>query len=420
MTATKSKLKAPFPYFGGKSKAADLVWDRLGNPDNYVEPFAGTLAVLLRRPESGRIETVNDRNHYLVNFWRSVQKSPRAVARYADQPVSEADLHARHSFLVNSEQASEFRASLIEDPEFYDVRFAGWWVWGQCCWIGGGWCDNYGSTKDGGRKKQSPSVVRKGVVRQSKQIPDLAGDAGAFGGVSASAGHNKRPILATDRETRGAVTMGSPVSKSPHLDARGEQRGVASYGRPQLGDAYDIGRGVNSNRYAGTCRERRQWLVNWMNRLSDRLRLVRVCYGDWHRICDSKTTMDRLGTTGAFLDPPYAKNIERVQALIRGESPDSADSTNRANELYAGDKDQDIDQLVADVNLWCQRWGAKDTVRIVLCGYEGEHDNLQELGWEVVSWKAHGGYVNRNSDNANKNRERLWVSPGCLTEPSLF
>lgn len=40
------KLKAPFPWFGGKSRAAHLVWERFGAVGNYVEPFAGSLAVL--------------------------------------------------------------------------------------------------------------------------------------------------------------------------------------------------------------------------------------------------------------------------------------------------------------------------------------------------------------------------------------
>ncbi len=40
-------LKAPFPWFGGKSRAAELIWSRLGDVSNYVEPFAGSLAVLL-------------------------------------------------------------------------------------------------------------------------------------------------------------------------------------------------------------------------------------------------------------------------------------------------------------------------------------------------------------------------------------
>jgi len=28
-------VKAPFPWFGGKSRVADLVWDRFGNVPNY-------------------------------------------------------------------------------------------------------------------------------------------------------------------------------------------------------------------------------------------------------------------------------------------------------------------------------------------------------------------------------------------------
>ena len=41
------ELRAPFPWFGGKRRAADLVWPRLGDVSTYNEPFAGSLAVLL-------------------------------------------------------------------------------------------------------------------------------------------------------------------------------------------------------------------------------------------------------------------------------------------------------------------------------------------------------------------------------------
>ncbi|MGB9619722.1 MAG: DNA adenine methylase [Armatimonadota bacterium] len=62
-------LKAPFPYFGGKSKIAPLVWSRLGNVKNYVEPFFGSGAVLLARPDEhcwwDKIETVNDKDGLL-------------------------------------------------------------------------------------------------------------------------------------------------------------------------------------------------------------------------------------------------------------------------------------------------------------------------------------------------------------------
>lgn len=94
-------LKAPFPWFGGKRKVAPVVWERLGDVDNYVEPFAGSLAVLLGRPTEPKTETVNDKDGYIVNFWRAVQHDPEQVAHWADWPVTEPDLVARHLWLVN-------------------------------------------------------------------------------------------------------------------------------------------------------------------------------------------------------------------------------------------------------------------------------------------------------------------------------
>ena len=55
-----TRLRAPFPWFGGKSRVAHIVWSHFGDVRNYVEPFAGSLAVLLGRPTEPKIETVND------------------------------------------------------------------------------------------------------------------------------------------------------------------------------------------------------------------------------------------------------------------------------------------------------------------------------------------------------------------------
>lgn len=88
-------IKAPFPWFGGKSRVASLVWERFGDVPNYVEPFFGSGAVLLGRPTPPGTETVNDLDCYIANFWRAVQAEPHAVAAHADWPVNEADLVAR-------------------------------------------------------------------------------------------------------------------------------------------------------------------------------------------------------------------------------------------------------------------------------------------------------------------------------------
>jgi len=108
-------LKAPFPWFGGKSRVADLVWEHFGNVPNYVEPFFGSGAVLLGRPHEPGIETVNDLDCLLANFWRALTTRPDAVAHYADWPVNEADQHARHLWLCSQE---DFRERMKVEPDY--------------------------------------------------------------------------------------------------------------------------------------------------------------------------------------------------------------------------------------------------------------------------------------------------------------
>ena len=134
-------LKAPFPWFGGKSKAAELIWSRFGAADcgNYVEPFLGSAAVFLWRPaEFCGWVTLNDLDGHVVNFWRAVSRNPDAVAEHAAQPVFECDLHARHLALVTGAKSEGER--LMADADYYDAKRAGWWAWGATVWIGGGWC----------------------------------------------------------------------------------------------------------------------------------------------------------------------------------------------------------------------------------------------------------------------------------------
>jgi DNA adenine methylase len=376
------KLKAPFPAFGGKSRVAALVWGRLGDVSNYIEPFANSAAVLLARPTPPRIETINDLNGYVANFWRAVRADPEAVAHHADWPVNEADLHARHRWLVLSAESAEFRGRMKVDPDYFDPKIAGWWVWGACCWIGSGWCEVL--------SEQLPCLTTafgKGVNsgNLSAKLPDISGHAGASGrGILASGPHQKRPQI---KEGSGAGVLASGPRE----------------GRPQLADAFARGRGVHGHDQAETCEARRLWLVDWMGRLSDRLRTVRVCCGDWLRVCDSFSVTTRLGMTGVFLDAPYKTHL--------------ADGTaNRSGDLYSNDRDQDVNKLVDGVIAYCAERGSDPLMRIAACCYEGEgYEVLGPLGWGCVPWKAHGGYGNRaGKPNDNAGRERIWFSPGCL------
>ena len=130
--------RAPFPWYGGKRRWADAIWSKLGNPGVYAEPFAGSLAVLLHRRQPCPREIVCDLDGLLCNFWRALRADPEAVAYWAAWPTIHQDLTARHTWL--RQWRAEHGHKVETDPDFYDVKVAGWWVWGLSNWIGGGWC----------------------------------------------------------------------------------------------------------------------------------------------------------------------------------------------------------------------------------------------------------------------------------------
>ena len=173
--------KAPFVYFGGKRTVAHVVWERFGDAPVYAEPFAGSLAVLLGRPgwtpEHHGVETVNDKDGMVANAWRGILHDPEATAHHADWPANENDLHARHAWLT--ERRGELASRLEGDPDYFDAKVAGWWLWGMSQWIGGGFCGGDGPWV---RQEVAPGdwqLVHLGNAGQgvSRQLVHL-GDAG--------------------------------------------------------------------------------------------------------------------------------------------------------------------------------------------------------------------------------------------------
>ena len=181
---TTENLKSPYPFFGGKSRVAPIIWSAFGDVSNYIEPFAGSLAVLLANPKVPKIETVNDKNCYISNFWRAISKDPEAVANFADYPVSEIDLHARHKWLIKTVTDS-FKMNMEEDPDFYDAQVAGWWVWGMGASIGNNWLNSKGlkatpllSIAGGGIHGLKYSIVDefKKLYQRTKRVRVCCGD----------------------------------------------------------------------------------------------------------------------------------------------------------------------------------------------------------------------------------------------------
>ena len=298
MIRDAGQMAAPFPWFGGKRRAAEAVWAALGDPGGYVEPFAGSAAVLLARPHASgrRVETINDADGWLVNAWRAIQLDPAAVAAHAHGPVTEIDYHARLAWL-QERRTPDLVAWLEGGPENRDAKAAGWWLYVLACGIG----DPFGP---------GPWRVIDGHLRDTRKLPHL---------------------------------------------------GNAGQGR----------------------------LIAYMEALAGRLARVRITCGDWRRVLTPSVTRATAGNgiTGIFLDPPY----------------------DTGNSLYA-ESEAGIATAVRD---WCTT--APDSYRIVLCGYEDDHDGLLALGWRKEAGRAGGGAGYSVNPRAGR-RERLWLSPACLGE----
>ena len=336
------------------------VWQAFGAVDNYVEAFAGSAAMLLGAPDGKRIATINDADGFVANFWRSIAQCPEDVAHYADWPCNEVDLFARHSWLVR--QSATLTERLHADPDWFDVKVAGWWCWGACNWIGSGWCSGTGPWIHDGT----------GIV-DARQLPHL-GDAGQ--GINRQLPHLGNAGRGINRQLPHLGDAGQGINrKLPHLGDAGQ--GI-NRKLPHLGDAGQ-----------GDVHPRRAYIMEWFGLLHDKLRDVRVTCGDWSRVVkDSVTT--RHGLTGVFLDPPYTKGA--MDYAVGGVGGALAD----------------------DVRAWCVANGENKNLRIVLCGHAGEHDELLDHGWHLRTWTARKGYALSDEALQNSKDETLWCSPHCV------
>ncbi|WP_165362720.1 DNA adenine methylase [Promicromonospora panici] len=77
---TRPNIAPPVPYFGGKQRIASQLVALFPEHEHYVEPFAGSLSVLLAKPPA-KLETVNDLDGDLMTFWRILRDRPDDLAR---------------------------------------------------------------------------------------------------------------------------------------------------------------------------------------------------------------------------------------------------------------------------------------------------------------------------------------------------
>ncbi|GAA0853325.1 DNA adenine methylase [Streptosporangium amethystogenes subsp. fukuiense] len=89
-----TRLAPPVPYYGSKQTIGPKIAGLLPAHEHYVEPYAGSLAVLLAKRPS-RMETVNDLDGDLMHFWKMLRDDALELERVcALTPHSRAEYEA--------------------------------------------------------------------------------------------------------------------------------------------------------------------------------------------------------------------------------------------------------------------------------------------------------------------------------------
>jgi hypothetical protein len=240
----------------------------------------------------------------------------------------------------------ELLPNLSADPDWFDAKVAGWWAYGQVLFIGNAWCQN---ANQAGRRRLSS--VPRGIIHKSARV---GGTTCPWRNRSQGACPKRtvRGFLHNDRKSPNQA--GQPVTSMDYLE-------------------------VLAARLADTrfyCKH-----LDSKNRKDDWLRLL----------CPATFQRGRGRPVAVFLDPPYAHSA-------------------RAEYIYGNDDThEDADQLRQMLLSWCAHRGADPMFRIVVCGYAGEYDQLEALGWTVREWTGRQGQA--RPDNLNRFKERLWLSP---------
>lgn len=345
-TVTKSTRQYKImPYYGTKHKATPLIW-KLCPPSvrSLIEPFCGSLSVTLTAPERIKHILVNDYNALLVNLWRAIRAYPEDVLAHARRPVSDLDMWATE-FMVKK-WVEVHLPRMAADLDYYDVRIAGLFLYGQCNYL----ANNFGAYKgpwvidkdEEGYDVMVKSDKSKGI---SAQVPDLKGDMG---------------IRAKIPDLKGDVGISAQVPELKH--DKGIQTTESGCEDP----------------WAPVMRE-----------ISRKLTKYRILCGDWARVL-TKGVVNELERKkkGAlvFLDPPYDDTL-----------------SSGVGTTYICEDQLSISKSVRE---WCvEATKTGSNLVIMLCGRKTEHDELLSIpGWEKHSWSANAGY----GVNGDHKQENIW------------
>ena len=356
------RLRAPFPYAGGKGKRAAEIWRRFGRVDGYVEPFAGSLAVLLASPYGAADrEIVCDMSANIANFWRAVKTDPDAVAFHADFPTDHMTLHAVNAWLLKWNE--EHHDRLWEDPDHCDAKAAGRWAWGCSNWIGGAFAE--------------------GCV--TDKVPNLERGLNAVPDGMPSVRHFSTNGNATGSGVQMQVRHA--VDGIPMVEPLGGGQGVQMWRKSLPVAPDDEALPLDGSR-----------LRPWMRALCARLVKVVVLHRSWESAVTKTMLLGHTKTPqtmGILLDPPYRM-----------------DEGNRKVDLYGSDKAGTSTDAAVASHEWAVRAAEDPRLRIAYCCRAGDFPVPE--GW-TSSVRDFSGV--RDAERREEHKDEIMFSPGCLARP---
>ena len=135
-------MKPVLKYPGAKNRLADWILSFIPDHKVYLEPYAGSLAVLLNKQRS-HIETVNDINADVVNFFRVLREHPDELAKAINlTPYARSEYYQAY-------KKSDCNSDLERARKFC-----------VCCWQGFGCSNTYCNGFKSGQQSTSPNPAK--------------------------------------------------------------------------------------------------------------------------------------------------------------------------------------------------------------------------------------------------------------------
>lgn len=258
-------MKPPIQYFGSKISTADRIVDMMPSHRGYIEPYAGSLAVLMAKPAS-KIEVANDLDHRLINFWRVLRdRGDELVRAAALTPHSREELE-RAAALEDVDELESARRIwvLLTQGRSRTMKRTGWRFYADPL----GTSSSFQSYMDAYRSRLEPAIARlRDVSLECRPALEVIAQYGAY---PDNLLYVDPPYLSSTRRAgRYTHEMGSEADHrdlAEHLHECSSIVMLSGYPSPLYDEIYDDFDRVDLAAFSGNSLDPARTEVIWSNR----------------------------------------------------------------------------------------------------------------------------------------------------------